>query len=136
MTTMASSAPWARRLESPRESAPANDRTRRLARLRFLARLMDSAVAIPGTNIRFGLDSIIGLIPGAGDALSAGVSLYIVYEAAQLGATRKQLTMMLGNIALDTLAGSVPVLGDVFDLTFKANIRNLRMLGIEVGPSH
>lgn len=110
-----------------------SDRARRIVRLRLIARLMDNAVEIPGTGIRFGLDSLIGLIPGAGDALTAGVSLYIVYEAAQLGATRGQLAMMLGNVALDTLAGSIPVLGDLFDLTFKANVRNLRMMGIEVG---
>lgn len=109
-----------------------SDRVRRIARLRLIARLMDNAIEIPGTGIRFGLDSLIGLIPGAGDAVTAGVSLYIVYEAAKLGATRGQLAMMLGNIAIDTLVGTIPVLGDLFDLTFKANVRNLRMMGIEV----
>ncbi len=101
--------------------------------MRLIARLMDNALESPGTGIRFGLDSLIGLIPGAGDALTAGVSLYIVHEAAKLGATRGQLAMMLGNIAIDTLVGTIPVLGDLFDLTFKANVRNLRMMGIEVG---
>jgi Domain of unknown function (DUF4112) len=135
MTTFSTAAPWTRRLESAAATSDSTDRARRLARLRMLARLMDNAFQIPGTGVRFGLDSLLGLIPGAGDALTAGVSLYIVYEAAMLGATKRQLALMLGNIALDTAAGSVPVLGDLFDLTFKANILNLRMMGIEVGQS-
>ncbi len=140
-------APWARRREPHGHDASSGsgrhataedtpdtaqtDRARRIARLRLIARLMDNAVEIPGTGIRFGLDSLIGLIPGAGDCLTAGVSLYIVYESAKLGATKGQLAAMLGNIAIDTLVGTIPVLGDLFDLTFKANVRNLRMMGIE-----
>lgn len=107
--------------------------TRRRQRLLALAQLMDNAFEIPGLKIRVGLDPIIGLIPAAGDAITAAVSLYIVWEAAQLGATKKQLGMMIGNIALDALVGSVPGLGDVFDVAFKANMRNLAIMGI--GPN-
>lgn len=104
-------------------------------RLIALARLMDNAFEIPGLKVRVGLDPLIGLIPAAGDAITAAVSLYIVWEAARLGATRKQLTMMVGNVALDALVGCVPGLGDVFDIAFKANTRNLAIMGIELGAS-
>jgi len=102
----------------------------RRRRLLALAQLMDNAFEIPGLKLRIGLDSIIGLIPAAGDAIGAAVSLYIVWEATKLGATKKQLGIMVGNIALDTLVGSVPGLGDVFDIAFKANMRNLAIMGI------
>jgi len=105
---------------------------RRMGRLLALAQLMDNAFEIPGLRVRIGLDPLIGLIPAAGDAISAAVSLYIVWEASRLGATRKQVAMMLVNVALDAVIGSVPGLGDVFDVAFKANVRNLAMLG--VGP--
>jgi len=120
-----------------RLSMPTNSRTidpdtatMRRRRLLALAQLMDNAFEIPGLKLRIGLDSIIGLIPAAGDAIGAAVSLYIVWEAAKLGATKKQLGIMVGNIALDTLVGSVPGLGDVFDIAFKANMRNLAIMGI------
>ncbi len=104
----------------------------RVRRLRALARTLDLAFEIPGTGRRFGLDSVIGLIPGVGDAATAALSGYIVYEAWRLGASRATLGKMLGNIGLDFAAGSIPVLGDLFDFAFKANVRNLRLLGIDV----
>lgn len=124
---MGTEAPWAkRRVESV-------DRARRLDRLRKLATLMDSAVEVPGTKFRVGLDGLLGVVPGAGDAIGLIVSAYIVFEARRLGATRKQLAMMTANVLIDSLVGTVPILGDVFDFAFKANVRNLRILGIEAG---
>ncbi len=101
---------------------------RRLRRAHGIARLMDTAVGIPGTRFRFGADSIMGLIPGIGDAGGALISLFIVNEARRLGASNEVLLKMLGNIGLDTLTGSVPVIGDMFDMYFKANRRNMLLL--------
>ncbi len=98
----------------------------------MLALLMDSAVEIPGTGWRIGLDPVIGLIPGVGDALSMMVSAYIVVEGARLGASKWTIARMIGNIAIDTLVGAVPVLGDLFDAGFKSNLMNVRLLGIPI----
>ncbi len=108
-----------------RTAAGAADVTRRLARLRRLAWLMDGAFRLPGSRFRFGLNSVIGLPPGVGDAALGAISLYIVYEAWQLGLPRTALARMLGNIAIETAAGSVPIAGDLFDVAFKANLRNM-----------
>lgn len=100
----------------------------RLARLRRLAWFLDNAARLPGTRFRFGLNSLSGLAPGAGDVLLGAVSLYIVYEARKLGLPRHKLGRMLANVAVEVAAGSVPVLGDVFDMAFKANWRNLAII--------
>ena len=100
----------------------------RLARLDALASFMDSAIGIPGTNIRFGADAVIGLVPAIGDAISAGVSCLIVLEARRMGAPAHVIGRMVGNIALDSLAGAIPVIGDLFDVAFRANLRNMRLL--------
>ena len=100
----------------------------KLRRLRRLAWLIDGAFHLPGTRFRFGLNSLIGLTPAAGDAVLAGVSLYIVNEARRLGVPRDKLAVMLRNVAVEAIAGSVPVLGDLFDMGFKANLRNLAIL--------
>jgi len=89
---------------------------------------MDEAVRIPGTRFRVGLDGLAGLVPGVGDALTAAVSGYALLAAARTGAPKSVIARMAGNILLDTLVGAVPVLGDVFDLAFKANRRNLHLL--------
>jgi len=111
----------------------AADRARRLARIRRLAWLLDSSMRLPGTRFRFGLNSLVGLTPAAGDAAMAAISLYIVYEAYQLGLPKSQLARMLGNVAVETVAGSVPLLGDVFDATFKANLRNIALIDAHIG---
>ena len=103
------------------------------ARVDRLARLLDRAVGIPGTNIRFGLDSILGLIPGMGDVATGALSIYIILEAARMGAPRATLVRMLGNVAIDTFGGSVPVLGDLFDVAWKSNSRNVELLQRHVG---
>ncbi len=100
----------------------------RLARIKRIAWLVDAAFHIPGTKFRFGLNSLIGLAPGAGDAVLGGISLYIIYQAAQLGVPRHRLANMVGNVALEVVGGSVPILGDIFDMALKANIRNIRIL--------
>ena len=83
---------------------------------------------VPGTQYRFGIDAIIGLVPGIGDAIGAIFSTYIVFQAARLGASRATLARMLGNVALDTIVGEVPLLGDLFDAGWKANTRNIKLL--------
>ena len=100
----------------------------RLARLRRLAWLIDAQFAIPGTRFRFGANSVIGLAPGIGDALMGAVSLYIVNEARALGAPPALLGRMLANVAVEVLGGTVPILGNVFDMAFKANLRNIALL--------
>ena len=103
-----------------------------LRRLRVLARVMDSSIRIPGTDFRFGLDAIIGLVPGLGDVLGAVVSGYIVFESARVGASRGTLLRMLANIGIEALVGAVPALGDLFDAAYRANDRNVRLLEDEV----
>ena len=96
--------------------------------LRAMTRLLDNAIAVPGTRFRFGLDAVIGLVPGIGDAIGAVFSSFIVYQAARLGASGATLARMVGNVALDTIVGQVPLLGDLFDAGWKANSRNLALL--------
>jgi hypothetical protein len=103
-------------------------REQRLARLDALATLLDVAFILPGTNIRYGIDGIIGLIPVVGDIITTAISLWIVREARALGAPWHVTMRMLGNVALDGVVGAVPVVGDAFDVMFRANIRNMRML--------
>jgi hypothetical protein len=93
-----------------------------VARLEALARLMDGAFVVPGTTIRFGLDGIVGLIPVAGDVIAGLVSTYLIWEARQLGAPRWLIARMLANAFLDTTVGAIPVVGDAFDVLFRANM--------------
>ena len=110
------------------DQAELTERLRRLRRLRGITRLMDSALQIPGTRIRFGADSVMGLVPVVGDAGGALVGLYIVNEARRLGMPTGKLVQMLGNLAADSVVGSVPLLGDVFDLFFKSHRRNMQLI--------
>jgi hypothetical protein len=99
-----------------------------LARVRTLARALDSAIRIPGTSIRFGLDSIVGLIPGAGDLVSSALSGYIILTSARLGVPPAMIARMILNLGVDTLVGTVPVIGDLFDVGYRANLRNAALL--------
>ncbi len=101
--------------------------------MRALAKMLDSALRIPGTGISFGLDSIVGLVPGIGDLAGAAFSGYIVLTAARLGVPPSVLARMLLNLGTDTLVGSVPLLGDLFDVGFRANIRNSELLDRHLG---
>jgi len=103
-------------------------REQRLARLDAVARLLDVVFILPGTNIRYGIDGIIGLIPVVGDIITTALSLWLVREARALGAPWHVTMRMLGNVAVHGLVGAVPAVGDAFDVMFRVNIRNMRML--------
>ena len=89
---------------------------------------MDGVVRVPGTRFRFGLNSLIGLPPGAGDAMLTAISLWIVWEGSKLDLPREKIVRMLGNVAVEAALGSVPLLGSVFDVIWKANLRNLAII--------
>ena len=89
---------------------------------------LDAGIRIPGTNLRFGLDPILGLVPGAGDAAGAVLAGWILVEAIRLGASRATVLRIAGNVALDAAVGAVPLLGDIFDFAWKANLRNVAIL--------
>ena len=108
--------------------APPLTRVERVARLDAPATLLDTAFLIPGTNVRFGLDALIGLVPVIGDAITTVIPLYIVSEARALGASRLVIARMLANIAVDGVAGARPILGDMFDVVWRANRRNTALL--------
>jgi hypothetical protein len=99
-----------------------------LRRARAIARVLDSAVGVPGTPIRIGLDAVLGLVPGAGDIAGAVLSGYIVLMGLRSGVPRVVIWRMLTNIGIDTLFGSVPVLGDLFDVAYKSNLKNVDLL--------
>jgi hypothetical protein len=100
----------------------------KLQHLETLARLMDNQFRIPGTNFRFGLDAIIGLIPGAGDLATFGISGFMLIIMARNGASGAVLAKMILNVLIDTLVGSIPLIGDAFDFGFKSNTRNIRLM--------
>jgi hypothetical protein len=97
-------------------------------RLDRLSRLLDTAIAVPGTNIRFGMDGIIGLVPGIGDTVTTLLAAYIVHQAWRIGVPRTLLVRMIANVAFDGLMGAVPIAGDVFDVLWRGNRRNVRLL--------
>lgn len=99
-----------------------------IARLRDLSDLLDSRWRIPGTGIRFGVDGIASLVPVAGDTLTALVSAYLIMEARRVGVPTSTLVRMVGNVGLDWAVGSIPVLGTIFDVAFKANKKNMDLL--------
>jgi hypothetical protein len=102
------------------------ERTER--RLERIARTLDSAFVVPGIGVRFGADALLGLVPGFGDVASLALSAYLVMEARRLGAPPDLIRRMVGNVAIDAAVGAVPLLGDAFDVFFKANIRNMALL--------
>ena len=110
-----------------KSSIPTNQISK-VIRLRRISRLLDNAIAIPGTKIRLGLDPILGLLPGGGDTITGGISAYIVIEAARMGVPREVLGKMVGNILLDSVAGTIPVVGDLFDVGWKSNVKNIELL--------
>jgi Domain of unknown function (DUF4112) len=100
----------------------------RKLRLEAIAKLLDIAFILPGTNIRYGIDGLIGLIPVVGDLITTAISLWLVREARALGAPWHITARMLANVALDGVVGMVPLAGDAFDVMFRANVRNVRLL--------
>lgn len=99
-----------------------------LRHLETLAQWMDNRFKIPGTNIRFGLDALIGLIPGAGDLTTFGISGFMLLIMAQNGASGAVLAKMIMNVLIDTIIGAVPVIGDIFDVGFKSNTKNVKLM--------
>lgn len=113
----------------PKGSVPASPHVpAAITRLRQISYLLDNAIAIPGTDIRFGLDPILGAVPGGGDILAGVMSIYIVFEGARMGLPAASIGRMGFNILIDTLTGFVPVIGDLFDVTWKANSLNVALL--------
>ena len=108
-------------------AADAPRTTERIRRLRSLAWLLDNSIPLPG-GYRIGLDPLVGLVPGVGDAIGALLSAFIINEARSLGAPRSILLRMVGNVAFETVVGAIPFAGDIFDAVFKANSRNLALL--------
>lgn len=104
------------------------ERQKVLRKLNVLAKLMDNQFRIPGTEIRFGLDGLIGLIPGIGDLSTFLVSGYMLWVMANNGASGFILSRMTFNVLIDTLLGSIPIIGDVFDFAFKSNVRNMKLM--------
>lgn len=103
------------------------DTTTRLAHLRQFSHILDSAIRIPGTRFRVGMDGLLGLIPGVGDVTTGLASVFIIMTAARMGVPRAVLTRMIMNVAIDTAVGVVPLVGDVFDMAFKSNQRNVAL---------
>ncbi|MEX2453871.1 MAG: DUF4112 domain-containing protein [Rhodospirillaceae bacterium] len=110
-----------------KNAPPADLDDPRLRRLERFADLLDSRFRVPGTDFRFGVDGLVGLIPGIGDTVTAVGGFYIIHQAWELGVRRRTLARMAGNLLIDALFGAVPVLGDAFDLVWKSNLRNIRL---------
>ncbi len=100
----------------------------RLKRLDGLAYLLDNSIPIPGTGARVGLDAVIGLVPGIGDVAGTAMSAYIVMQSARMGAPASVVARMVLNVGVETVVGSIPFLGDLFDAGWKANARNMKLL--------
>ena len=111
------------------------ERQREMARLARLAGTLDAKFRVPGTRFRVGLDGLIGLIPGIGDTLAALPSAYMIVRGYQLGARRRTVGRMAVNTGIDYVIGSIPVVGDLFDLGFKGNLRNIDLLRAEFGET-
>jgi hypothetical protein len=105
----------------------------KIARLRRLAWIIDALGRVPGTRFRFGLNSVIGLAPWVGDAVLVLISLYIVFEAVQLGLPRAKIVRMLVNVAVEAAFGAVPLVGDLLDVAWKANLRNVDIIDEHFG---
>ncbi|MGC1464353.1 MAG: DUF4112 domain-containing protein [Pseudolabrys sp.] len=99
-----------------------------LDRIDILARLFDTAFVVPGTNVRFGVEAALRLVPGIGDAAASALSCYLLYEAHRLDVPTYVFGRLVANVAIEGLAGAVPVLGDIFDVGFRANRRNVQIL--------
>nr|WP_237487490.1 DUF4112 domain-containing protein [Parapontixanthobacter aurantiacus] len=105
-------------------------------RIETLEMLLERSFRIPGINYPVGLDSIVGLVPVVGDFITAGLGAYIVWEARNLGLPKWKLWRMGGHIAVDTAIGAVPLIGDAFDLVYKSNTKNLRIIRKHLDKHH
>ena len=107
-----------------------------LARLEALAKVMDSAFKIPGTEVRMGFDALLGLVPVVGDAIAGAISSYLIWEAKKLGVPKLVLGRMVANTAIDTALGSIPFVGDMFDVAYRANSKNVALLRRHLEKTH
>lgn len=105
----------------------------RLARMRFLSRLLDNSILLPG-GYRIGIDPLIGLIPAVGDFVAATLSVWLIYDAARLGVAKRTLARMALNVIIETAVGAVPVIGDLIDAAWKANARNMQLVEAAYKP--
>lgn len=110
------------------EELPASVDRAAVERMRALAYVLDDSIRIPATDVRIGVDPLLGALPVVGDVISGALSLYIVLEATRLGVSFTTLVKLLANVTIDVAGGSIPILGDVFDAVWKANKRNLRLV--------
>ncbi len=120
-------------LQSSSPNTPNQSHVASLRRLRRISHLLDNAIPIPGTKYRIGLDPILGIIPGGGDFVGSIFAGYVVFKAAQMGAPQETLVKMATNIVFDTVAGTVPVAGDLLDVAWKANVKNIELLDAHLG---
>jgi hypothetical protein len=103
-----------------------------LARIEALSKVMDQIVTIPGTNLSIGIDALLGIVPVVGDVISQAISGYLIWEARRLGVSRWTMGRMIANSLVDTAVGAIPVVGDAFDVAFRANMKNLALLKAEL----
>lgn len=118
------------------QSQQAEEIKKYLAQVDSMSKMLDSKFKIPGTKIRFGYDSLLGLIPVVGDTLSLSISGYIVYIAWKVKARKRVIVRMIGNLIRDYIVGLVPLVGDLLDIANKANLRNARLLAQELERLH
>ena len=107
-----------------------------LRRVEMLEYVLERAIALPGIRRKIGLDSVIGLVPVAGDVIAGLLGMYLVWEARNLGMSKWQLARMTANVGIDTLLGAIPVAGDLFDFVFRSNSRNLRIIRKHIDKHH
>lgn len=120
-------------IQNSSTNTPSKSQAASLRRLRRISHLLDNAIPIPGTKYRIGLDPILGLIPGGGDLIGSIFAGYIVFKSAQMGVPQETLVKMAANIVFDTVAGTVPVAGDLLDVAWKANVKNIELLDAHLG---
>jgi hypothetical protein len=108
------------------------NRTQLLRRLEWLTNILDDRYQVPGTKLRFGWDTLIGLIPIAGDGVTTLMSVYFMWEAHRIGISKWTLWRMLGNVGIDFVVGAVPLVGDIADVAWRANRKNLKLLKKEL----
>lgn len=119
-------------MHAVRAGAAHSGRARALAEVEALAWLLDNSIPVPGTGRRFGIDALIGLVPGIGDVVSGAIGLVVVWRGSRMGLPRIVVARMLLNALLDVAVGAIPVAGDAFDLWFKANTRNLMLMRLHL----
>ena len=124
------------RMNAPSDLPLGNDPASIRRRIEALEKLLERSFVIPGTKVPVGIDAIAGLVPVAGDLITAAMGLYLVWEARNLGMSKWQIARMLGNVGFDSLVGAIPVAGDLFDFMFRSNTRNLRIIRKHLDKHH